>query len=120
MPRSGSPGACRKYPENALRDIERLREFMQRPENQHKEIRLAAFSPGTARSPMMTLLTLNDRVDHISQLLAVRGVPIGTSRGFIHGALLAPSDRSDSRVRNERVEVWLAEPAANYSGDGPM
>ena len=104
----------------ALRDIERLREFMQRPENQHKEIRLAAFSPGTARSPMMTLLTLNDRVDHISQLLAVRGVPIGTSRGFIHGALLAPSDRSDSRVRNERVEVWLAEPAANYSGDGPM
>lgn len=104
----------------ALRDIERLREFMQRPENQHKEIRLAAFSPGTARSPMMTLLTLNDRVDHISQLLAVRGVPIGTSRGFIHGALLAPSDRSDSRVRNERVEVWLVDPPAQYSGDGAM
>lgn len=104
----------------ALRDIERLRAFMQRPENQHKEIRLAAFSPGTARSPMMTLLTLNDRVDHISQLLAVRGVPIGTSRGFIHGALLAPSDRSDSRVRNERVEVWLVDPASAYSGDGAM
>ncbi len=104
----------------ALRDIERLRDFMQRPENQHKELRLAAFSPGTTRTPMMTLLTLNDRVDHISQLLAVRGVPVGTSRGFRDGVLLAPTDRSDSRVRNERVEVWLVEPAANYSGDGAM
>lgn len=104
----------------ALRDIERLSRFMSQPENQRKEVRLAAFSPSGARAPMMTLLTLNDRIDHISQLLAVRGVRMSQSRSFVNAAMVAPSDRVDGKVRNERVEVWVADPQASVSGDQRM
>jgi phosphate transport system substrate-binding protein len=101
----------------ALRDIERLSQFMRLPENQTRQVRLAAFSPGATRTPMMTLLTLNDRVDHISQLLSSRGVRINMGRGFVDGAIVAPLDRPEGRVRNERVEVWLVDPQHSASGD---
>ncbi len=101
----------------ALRDIDRLSQFMERPENRRKQVRLAAFSPGAARTPMMTLLTLNDRVDHISQLLSSRGVRMSMSRSFVNGVRVAPLDRSDGMVRNERVEVWLVDPHGGASGD---
>ncbi len=101
----------------ALRDIERLSQFMKLPENKTRQVRLAAFSPGATRTPMMTLLTLNDRIDHISQLLSSRGVPINVGRGFVDGAIVAPIDRPEGRVRNERVEVWLVDPQGGLSGD---
>lgn len=101
----------------ALRDIDRLSQFMELPENKYKQVRLAAFSPGASRTPMMTLLTLNDRVDHISQLLSSRGVRMSMSRSFVNGVRVAPLDRSDGRVRNERVEVWLVDPQGGASGD---
>jgi phosphate transport system substrate-binding protein len=101
----------------ALRDIERLSQFMRLPENKTRQVRLAAFSPGASRTPMMTLLTLNDRVDHISQLLSSRGVRINMGRGFVDGAIVAPLDRPEGRARNERVEVWLVDPHGGLSGD---
>ena len=90
---------------------------MQMPENKTRQVRLAAFSPGSTRTPMMTLLTLNDRVDHISQLLSSRGVRINLGRGFVDGTIVAPLDRPEGRVRNERVEVWLVDPQHSASGD---
>lgn len=96
----------------ALRDIERLRDFMQQPRNRGREVRLAAFSYGHAQTPVMALLTLNDRVDHIAQLLATRGVSIGASRGFVDPA--APA----AALRDERVEVWIGAAPAAYGGDG--
>jgi hypothetical protein len=66
---------------------------------------------------MMTMLTLNDRVDHVSQLLTTRGVRVSMSRGFVDGPIVAPLGRGDSMVRNERVEVWLVDPAGGISGD---
>jgi hypothetical protein len=66
---------------------------------------------------MMTLLTLNDRVDHISQLLSSRGVRINMGRGFVDGDIVAPLDRPEGRARNERVEVWLVDPHGGLSGD---
>jgi len=101
----------------ALRDLERLSQFMSLPENKHKQVRLAAFSSNENLAPMMTLITLNDRVDHLSQLLATRGVPTSMSRGFMNGARVAPLDRVDGKVRNERVEVWLIDPHGGVSGD---
>lgn len=101
----------------ALRDIERLSDFMRQPENREKQVRLAAFSPTTGRARLMTLLTLNDRVDHLSQLLAARGVRLSMSRSFVDGPVVAPPGRPDSLVRNERVEVWLVDPAGGISGD---
>ncbi len=104
----------------ALRDIDRLSQFMGQPENQSKEVRLAAFSPSGERAPMMTLLTLNDRIDHISQLLALRGVRMSTSRSFVNAAMVAPADRADGKVRNERVEVWVIDAHSDVSGDQRM
>lgn len=94
----------------ALRDIERLSQFMSQPQNRRKQVRLAAFAASVASAPIVTQLTLNDRVDYISQLLASHGVPTSMSRGFLQGAKVAPADRADGQVRNERVEVWLVDP----------
>ena len=55
-----------------------------------------------------------------ARLGAACGIEYAAQAMAVHGALLAPSDRSDSRVRNERVEVWLVDPPAQYSGDGAM
>ncbi|MFO1495474.1 MAG: PstS family phosphate ABC transporter substrate-binding protein [Lysobacterales bacterium] len=88
-----------------MRDIERLGAFMQRPENQGKALRLAGFAAPGERTPIITLLTVNDRVDIIAQLLAARGVATEISRGFVGGIAVAPS----GQARNERVEVWLVD-----------
>ncbi len=101
----------------ALRDIERLSVFMKRPENQGKELRLAAFSPSSNQARIMTTLTLNDRVDHVAQLLNTRGVRVSMSRGFVDGPIVAPLGRADSTARNERVDGWLVDPAGGNSGD---
>jgi phosphate transport system substrate-binding protein len=93
----------------ALRDIDRLSNFMKLPENREKQLRLAAFGFTDTKSPMMTVFTVNDRVDYLSQILASHGVPTHMSRGFVGGAAVAPIDRAESRARNERVEVWLVD-----------
>lgn len=101
----------------ALRDIERLAEFMGRPENRGKQLRLAAFGVQTpTASPVMTLFTVNDRVDHVATLLSTKGVQVGMGRGFVGGRPLAPLDRPDGRARNERVEVWLYSPNLRRPG----
>lgn len=94
----------------ALRDIERISAFMTQPSNRGKQLRLAAFAVSNDKSPMMTLFTVNDRVDYISQILAARGVATNMSRGFVDGASVAPVDQVETRARNERVEVWLVDP----------
>ncbi|MGE4072919.1 MAG: substrate-binding domain-containing protein [Lysobacterales bacterium] len=94
----------------ALRDIDRVSAFMNQPANRGRQLRLAAFGVSSERSPMMTLFAVNDRVDYIAQILAARGVRTEMSRGFVDGAAVAPTDRAETRARNERVEVWLAEP----------
>lgn len=97
----------------AIRDLDRLREFMQRPENRGKQLRLAGFSlPGNGSTTGMALFTANDRVDHIAALLATKGVPTRLARGFFETALVAGIDSSEGRQRNERVEVWLYDPSA--------
>jgi phosphate transport system substrate-binding protein len=95
----------------ALRDLDRLREFMADPGNRGMQLRLAAFGlPAENSSRVMTLLTINDRVDHVSQMLAAKGIPIHRSRIIVGGAAVAPTDRPETRERNERVELWLVAP----------
>jgi len=97
----------------ALRDIDRLSLFMAEPSNRNKQLRLAAFGTqiGDGAS-IMALFSVNDRVDHIAQLLGIKGVATYMSRGFVGGIPVAPVDRADGRARNERVEVWIHDPKA--------
>lgn len=95
-----------------MRDIDRLGEFMRRPENSRKALRLAGFAMEGNEPPMMTLLTVNDRVDIISQLLAAKGVATQRSQGFVGGIAVAPLGRPEWEARNERVEVWLVDRAS--------
>jgi phosphate transport system substrate-binding protein len=104
----------------ALRDVERLTQFMRRPENRQKQLRLAGFALGDGRAKIRTSLMVNDRIDFLAQLLAIQGVPTHMSRAFVDGAAVAPLDQSESRARNERVEVWLFDPRAERSGDQTM
>lgn len=95
----------------ALRDIGRLAEFMNLPENRGKQLRLAAFGiQSDTATPVMTLFTVNDRVDHVATLLSAQGVAVNMGRGFVGGMPVAPLDRPEGRARNERIEVWLHDP----------
>ncbi len=102
----------------AYRDIDRLSAFMKAQENQGKQLRLAAFGLHESGAKIITSLTVNDRVDFLSQVLAAKGVPTYMSRAFVDGVAVAPLDRPEARARNERVEVWLYDPQApERSGD---
>ena len=98
----------------ALRDIDRLSAFMKTPANKHKQLRLAAFGAHSGDSaPFMVLISVNDRVDYIAQVLVTKGVATRMSRGFVGGTpVAAPSNRPEDGTRNERVEVWLYDPNA--------
>ena len=42
---------------------------------------------------------------------------VSKSRSFVDGLIVAPLDRPDGMVRNQRVEVWLIDPHTGSSGD---
>ncbi len=98
----------------ALRDINRLSDFMKEPGNRHKQLRLAAFGVHDGQgSPFLVLFSVNDRVDHIAQMLGNKGVATRMSRGFIDGkSSVAAGARPLESAPNERVEVWLYDPKA--------
>ncbi len=105
----------------AMRDVDRLSEFMKQPQNRGKQLRLAAFALHGSGAKIMTSLMVNDRVDFLAQVLAVKGVPTHMSRAFVGGVAVAPLDRPEARARNERVEVWLFDPSSDVrSGDAAL
>jgi phosphate transport system substrate-binding protein len=88
-------------------DLDRLADFMRRPENRQRPLILLGFSDAVETLPAMALFISTDRADYIAGLLVQRGVDPRRVRGLGGAAPVAANDSEIGRQRNRRVEVWL-------------
>jgi len=92
----------------AMRDVDRLAQFVRKPENADKELRLVGFVAADEVLPYSAWSLSNDRADFIAEQLGAREVPVARVRGMGGAVPVAANDSDIGRNRNRRVEVWLA------------
>ena len=90
----------------ALDDLERLSNYMNRPENQTREVFLVGFVNKQSNEFRAQILS-EARVQSVKNKLRLTGVETNAMTGY--GELNPVSDNSDERyaLRNQRVEVWI-------------
>jgi phosphate transport system substrate-binding protein len=91
----------------ALRDVERLADFMRRPESRGLDLILLGFSDGHEIGTYQAISLSNERVDLVAQALGARGIGARRARGMGYAAPVAANDTELGRARNRRVEVWV-------------
>lgn len=89
----------------ALRDIARLREYVQRPENAHKRLLLIGFGD-TNQSAQRASILSRLRATVLRAALRKEGVMTLPVEGF--GAYMpVAANTGGGRIKNRRVEVWV-------------
>lgn len=91
----------------AQRDMDRLADYLSRPENQARGITLVGFSDSSEAMPMQSLELSMLRADAIANRLIKKGVEPKHVRGYGQVAPVASNDTVYGRGKNRRVEVWL-------------
>jgi phosphate transport system substrate-binding protein len=91
----------------ALRDVERLAEFMRRPEARGLDVILLGFSDGFEIGSYQAISLSNERADLVAEALGQRGLGARRVRGMGYAAPVAANDTELGRARNRRVEVWV-------------
>ncbi|WP_370979363.1 substrate-binding domain-containing protein [Agaribacterium sp. ZY112] len=96
-----------KLDNRAKRDIQRLVEFIQKPENKDKSIQLVGFGDMKQTQERAVLLS-KLRANTIKSALHKKGVSSLAVAGF--GAVKpVASQEAQGRTKNQRVEVWLLD-----------
>ena len=88
-------------------DMDRLAEFMARPENAQRRLLLLGFANPQPRTPYQALSLSQERVDYVSSELLALHMKVTTVRGFGGHMNLVNADVPAAAARNNRVEVWL-------------
>jgi phosphate transport system substrate-binding protein len=91
----------------ALRDLQRLAEFLGQGPMRGHEVALIGFSDAREANPLDAILLSNDRADYIAQQLNRAGVPVRRVRGMADASPVASNENEAGRSRNRRVEVWV-------------
>lgn len=91
----------------ALEDVERLAQFLRRPEQAGQEIVLVGFADRSEMSPFAAIALSNDRVDLVADALRREGLRVARQRGLGQIAPVASDATPQGRERNRRVEVWV-------------
>lgn len=91
----------------ALRDVDRLVDFVGRRANREFELLLFGFVDGNEINPYQALALSNERADLVAQALLDRGVGPRRVRGMGDTAPVAANDSDAGRFKNRRVEVWV-------------
>ncbi|MGO1071548.1 substrate-binding domain-containing protein [Lysobacter sp. CA199] len=99
--------AASVYDSRSLRDLDRLRAFMQLPANRGRRLLVIGFADVSAGSTMAAMMMSNDRADLVAQELVSRGLKVQQARGMGTALTVAGARDPAARYRNERVEVWL-------------
>ncbi len=95
----------------ALRDLDRLRDFVRSDAGDGGQILLAGFADiGEQSAHYLALRLSEERADYIADQLLVRGLTVTRTRGFGGALPVAANDSESGRDRNRRVEVWLRRP----------
>ena len=90
------------------RDLERLVNFLIKPENRNKSIRLLGFTDSRGERKANCYLSGN-RAEKVATILQWRGVQTDMVKGFCEDMPIASNMTSIGRDKNRRVEVWLTE-----------
>ena len=96
----------------ALRDLQRLAEFLDGEAMRGVEVALIGFSDAKEASPIDAIMLSNDRADYIAQMLSRAGVPVRRIRGMADASPVASNLSEFGRGKNRRVEVWVRARAA--------
>ena len=96
----------------ALRDLQRLAEFLDSEAMRGVEVALIGFSDAKEASPIDAIMLSNDRADYIAQMLNRAGVPVRRIRGMADASPVASNHSEFGRGKNRRVEVWVRARAA--------
>jgi phosphate transport system substrate-binding protein len=91
----------------ALRDVERLAEFVRRSGAGSLDVILLGFTDGHEIGTYQAISLSNERVDLVAQALGERGVGARRVRGMGYAAPVASNETDLGRARNRRVEVWV-------------
>ncbi len=90
----------------ALRDLDRLARFLDKPLSDGQELLLFGFADATGDYDANLALS-EARASAVANKLATRGINAAFVKGFGEEAPVACNDRAVGRERNRRVEVWL-------------
>lgn len=90
----------------AVRDIARLAEYLDKPENRGRKLMLAGFSDSRGSFARNLALSRN-RAQAIAAELRKNGVKPASVEGFGPVAPVACNDSDEGLSKNRRVEVWL-------------
>lgn len=91
----------------AMRDVERLGEFLRQPQNRGVDLILVGFADSSEINPYHALALSTDRADFVATQLIPRGVAPRRVRGVGGVAPVAAEDTEYGRAKNRRVEVWV-------------
>ncbi len=91
----------------ALRDVERLADYLRRPGVGELDVILLGFTDGHEIGTYQAISLSNERVDLVAQALGERGVGARRVRGMGYVAPVASNETDLGRARNRRVEVWV-------------
>ncbi|AVP95977.1 hypothetical protein C7S18_01665 [Ahniella affigens] len=94
----------------ASRDLDRLAEYMQTPEQQGASLILVGFAERAEFSPMVTIAQSTDRADFVARELVRRRVPVRHIRGYGPALPISDAEGDGARAKNRRVEVWIRPP----------
>lgn len=91
----------------AIRDVQRLADFMAKPENKNKELLILGFSDAKESLPYLSLALSIERADAVADYLIRNGLEPHKVRGFGQDNPVASNDTDHGRKYNRRVEVWI-------------
>ena len=91
----------------ALRDLDRLADFMRSVGASGGDLVLIGFSDANEVNAYQALAMSVDRADYVAEQLLRRGVAPRQVRGAGQVAPVASNDSDSGRARNRRVEVWI-------------
>ena len=92
------------------RDLDRLIEFMQKPDQDNYRVLLMGFADPSETMRFMSVTLSMDRVDYVASRLGQRGITVHRARGFGDALTLADGTGPSSQAKNRRVEVWVQPP----------
>lgn len=91
----------------AVRDVQRLLEFRERPEFRGKRLMLFGFSDANESLPYMSYSLSVNRADAVGDYLIRMGLAPTNIRGYGHDLPVSSNDNEYGRYHNRRVEVWV-------------
>jgi len=96
-----------KLDNKAIRDVERLVEYLESPENKHRKLLLFGFADKHEVIPYVSDSFSVSRADAVADYLANSKIFPVRVRGYGHKMPVANNVTTAGRYKNRRVEIWM-------------